>query len=789
MKLGTWVTAGAFALETQCGVFATQDVSVKEPLDVMQAYATAGDPSAQFKLALAYQKGDGATKDIKSSVEWYRRAAASGFPEAQFNLGVLFSNGQEVPRDDKEAAKWIYAAAQNGVFEAQQTLVEFYGLGRGVEKSAAKALTWDAIARRTLQLRNGVSAGEPPTPVKLRADGAAEYVAKDGTKQWLHEDGGRETAREDGTRVIVHKDGRKIVIAANGTRETEYPNGVKERIDGSGKKTLADTKGNTRATDPDGTRTEEGAGTDSLGRSVRIQDTFSKDGQRIRRRVTRENETIEQRPDGTQTLELKTKNDRNIDVIVHLESDASGQVTKGTIKRADNGEGPKDKETWTIRRTLDLVGGMKVDVLEHFLDIGYIGREEVPGTRVVQEARNVTLAVPGRKTQEFTVYQPQSMPLQPSMPQSFPVESRSLPASPFNRGKNIPDGFEDPTAFRGVPDIAPMLASLTEAEEKARTFAGATDADLQRAKTTASAYFIPLPVAPQKAVAAPAWLREKTLSPTTLHETTLTRILDDRSKQYPLGFHSRLAISSYQWKHAETEHFVVHYLDEAEARQTMQLIEGTYTISTALLNLDPRRAPGKSHAFIFSKNAWPGFLARVGIEGQTLGTGFSASVSGFAYKTELFFSASGDDEGRNESAKTLCHEVTHAIVSRFYPGRKLPLWLNEGFADYVASRTLATKRGHSIGSYLRTEADAKMDIAKVFDRVKYGDSAADRKLAFYGNSERCVRALVEQLPLDAFPKFVNALAAGNEPSAALLYVYGKQCEDVAAFRKLVGGTP
>ena len=765
------------------GALGALDVAVQEPFDVMQAYAAAGDPSAQFNLALAYQKGEGTAKDAARAVEWYRKAAAAALPEAQFNLGVLFANGVEVPRDDKEAAKWIYAAAQNGVFDAQQILIGFHAQGRGVEKSAAKALAWDAYARRTLQLRHGVPAGAPPHPGNVRADGAAEFVGKEGKKEWVHDDGGRETAGEDGARVIVYKDGRKVVVSKSGTRDTEYPNGTTERVLASGRKTLTDPKGIVQVTEPDGTRTEEGPGTDSKGRSVRIQDTFDKDGKRTRRRVVVGNETHEERPGGGEIVELKTKDDRGIEVIVSEEYQADGTLVGAKIKRADNGEGPKDKEVWTIRRTLDLKGGATVEIMEKFMDIGCFAQEEVPGTRRVEP-----------KTMTAGSSQVRTMPNSPmefrapvSVPMQMPVK---LPDSVIGGGGGIAKGYEDPTAFRAKADIAPMLASLEQSEMKARNFAGATDADYQRAKAGADLYFIPLPAAPQKTAAAPAWLREKTLSPTTLHETTLTPILDDRSKQFPLGFHSRVAITLHPWKHAETEHFVVHYLDEAEAKQTMQYIEGAYTMSTALLNLDPKRAPGRSHVFIFDDRTWPAFLSKIHIEQQSSGAGARTVLAGFAYKTELFFGASTDKERREQSAKTLCHEVTHAIVSRFYPGRKLPLWMNEGFADYVAARTLATKRGQAISTYLSHNGDGNMDVEKVFDRIKYGErSAPDRIVAFYGNSERCVRTVAEKLPLEAFPKFFNALAAGNEPSAAFSCAYGKQCDGVAAFKKVAGAGP
>jgi TPR repeat protein len=85
--------------------FAALDVPVQEPIDVMQHMAAAGDPSAQFNLALVYQEGRGVERDAGRALGWYRKAASAGFSRAQFNLGVMLTNGEGAPRDDKEAAK------------------------------------------------------------------------------------------------------------------------------------------------------------------------------------------------------------------------------------------------------------------------------------------------------------------------------------------------------------------------------------------------------------------------------------------------------------------------------------------------------------------------------------------------------------------------------------------------------------------------------------------------------------------------------------------------------------
>jgi hypothetical protein len=53
--------------------------------------------------------------------------------------------------------------------------------------------------------------------------------------------------------------------------------------------------------------------------------------------------------------------------------------------------------------------------------------------------------------------------------------------------------------------------------------------------------------------------------------------------------------------------------------------------------------------------------------------------------------------------------------------------------------------------------------------------------------KKSVRTLLEKLPSEHFPKFVNALAAGNHPQFALPAAYGKSCAGIEAFAALVNG--
>ena len=413
-----------------------------------------------------------------------------------------------------------------------------------------------------------------------------------------------------------------------------------------------------------------------------------------------------------------------------------------------------------------------------------------------------------RRTLELRFGAPAGLPPKPGHPPNVaavaPVGTVQPRATPFqSRVQTAPvmiggAGADDPTAFAPKPDIAPFLGELAQIEAASGGFAGATEADYQRGQAGAAAYYIPLSIPPpQKAVNTPAWLRERTITQTTLHESPLVPILDDRSKVVPLGANGADLINRYPWKHAETDHFIVHYTGEAEARLTVQYIEGAYAVLTQLLNLDPQRGPAKSHVFVLSSGEWKAYLAAKGLPPQ---------LAGFAYKTELMLGAATDRQDRAESIKVLSHEVTHALVARFYGARRAPLWLNEGLAEYIALRTMRSKgllttssaQGEKKAGTLASSPaqlarlagapDAAMDVASVFNRVRFGGGTSPVRLrAFYANSQKCVQTLFEKLPTEGFAQFFNLILAGNRAEVALAAAYGKQCDSVAAFQRIVNG--
>jgi Sel1 repeat len=771
---------------------AALDLPVEVPLEVMQNSAAAGDAFAQFELAVCYQEGQKTPKDPARALEWFRKAAAGGVSEAQFNLGVLMTNGVDAPRDLKEAARWFYAAAKNGFFPAQKMMVKIYSTGDGVQKSPASALAWDLLARRTLELRSGVKAGLPAKPGALRADGAAEVIGASGEKQWILPDGSQERIDSAGVRHVTQKNGNQTTIQTDGAWETVYPNGLREEVSAQGVRTLRDPKGRVEITELDGSRIVEGDGTSATGAKVRIRDTFNPQGKRILHCVVDGATTFEEREDGSRVLETRVKRKDGVDLVLAEKVSAEGAVSDGRLRRADNGEGPKDPEIWEIRRKMRLRGGEMAEMIERYSEEGLFFQQEVRRYAEAASAQGNGPFAPGSTP-------PRMIVMQQPIPMSTPAVPPPMVLPPRNIGTVttlMPGGsLDDPTAFAPKPDITPELRELEQIEAEARNFAGATDADYQRAQAAAAAFLIPLStLAPQKAGSPPTWFREKTITQASMHESPLVPILDDRSKVVPFGPHGAAIIKRYPWKHAETEHFIVHYLGEPEARLTVQYIEGAYVIVTQLLNLDPQRGPAKSHVFVFPEREWKNYLTAESLP---------PILAGFAYKTELLLGEAAGRQDRAESIKVLCHEVTHTLVSRFYGGRRLPLWLNEGLAEYMALRTMRakgvltasaptekksgvlSKTGEDLARFVG-KPDPAMDVARLFDRVRYGSrTTPDRMAAFYANSQKCLRVLFEKLPVEGFSTFFNTILAGNRPDVALSVAYGKQCDSVAAFQQIV----
>ena len=143
----------------------------------------AGEPNAQYELAMRLFEGRGLAKDQSAAARWFERAASLGLAPAQYRLGAMYEKGIGVPADPAaakrwylkaaeagnaraahnlavmnadpggggepnyvEAAKWFRKAAELGVRDSQYNLGILYARGLGVEKDLRQSFLWFALA-------------------------------------------------------------------------------------------------------------------------------------------------------------------------------------------------------------------------------------------------------------------------------------------------------------------------------------------------------------------------------------------------------------------------------------------------------------------------------------------------------------------------------------------------------------------------------------------------------------------------------------------------------------------
>jgi uncharacterized protein len=101
--------------------------------------AEQGDPVAQYKLAAAYEHGEGVPKSLADAVSWYRKSAQQGYAPAQNDLGSVYQFGVGVQRNYAEALKWYQKAVDQQLETAYSNLGYMYDKGLGVPEDKARA--------------------------------------------------------------------------------------------------------------------------------------------------------------------------------------------------------------------------------------------------------------------------------------------------------------------------------------------------------------------------------------------------------------------------------------------------------------------------------------------------------------------------------------------------------------------------------------------------------------------------------------------------------------------------
>lgn len=113
-----------------------------ETLNWYHQQAEAGNPRAQFLLAIKYETGTDVTKSLSRAADLFEQAARQGLPDAQFKFATTLETGRGRPADLAAAETWYRAAALQTHSSAQFNLgVTLLNQARS-EDEIAEAISW-----------------------------------------------------------------------------------------------------------------------------------------------------------------------------------------------------------------------------------------------------------------------------------------------------------------------------------------------------------------------------------------------------------------------------------------------------------------------------------------------------------------------------------------------------------------------------------------------------------------------------------------------------------------------
>lgn len=221
-----------------------------------------------------------------------------------------------------------------------------------------------------------------------------------------------------------------------------------------------------------------------------------------------------------------------------------------------------------------------------------------------------------------------------------------------------------------------------------------------------------------------------------------------------------LAIHPDDWKHGETAHFVYHYQKSYVATPVSVESEFHFRVIEKVLARGELRWTEKAHIYIFERPGdWASFQTAGGLEPWTGGIQSGGSL--FIVRNPAF----------KFTDNSLGHEIAHLVIRRLF-GDGVPLWLNEGFAQFVSKNAHASyQRARGYLAKPRSEAVPGGKSFPLARLVAMAYPPADQVETFYNESERLVRFLVAA-DRDKFLELLELSAKGESFAQALSTCYG-----------------
>ena len=221
-----------------------------------------------------------------------------------------------------------------------------------------------------------------------------------------------------------------------------------------------------------------------------------------------------------------------------------------------------------------------------------------------------------------------------------------------------------------------------------------------------------------------------------------------------------LAVHASQWKHAETEHFIYHFVHSYVATPVSVEAEFHYRVIAKELERDQPPTDTKSHIYIFERpEEWQQFQMFGKLEPWSGGIHSAGSL--FIQRNPAY----------KFSNNLLGHEIVHLVLHRFYTDG-IPCWLDEGFAQYISKDAHAAyerARGHIAKPH--SEAIAPQELIPLAALVAMTHPPSDRVASFYDESERLVRFLAAT-DKPSFLALLDTLARHQPLETVLPRLYG-----------------
>lgn len=219
------------------------------------------------------------------------------------------------------------------------------------------------------------------------------------------------------------------------------------------------------------------------------------------------------------------------------------------------------------------------------------------------------------------------------------------------------------------------------------------------------------------------------------------------------------------WQHAETEHFVYHFVQRWMAERAAAEAETYYAGIKKDLRVEEDRWEIKAHIFLFeTMESWKELLAQSGAEQWS---------GGFYHKNEMFVLS--PPRASPFIGTLMPHELTHMVLERFVRG-VLPVWLNEGVAEQQAQQqyyAYTSPKGFKFMKRLSVVSEENYIPLAILTAAKDYPEEVKKVHAFYSEALRLVQFLVEDHPQGSFLEFLQAIADGAKFESALTRVYTK----------------